>query len=255
MPALALICPSPTLAGAADPRAFAATGPQASIDDLDDWARVQIRPLLERLPPGGGSGDVDERWYWVAPLLLDADRSGDWWETAELPAAWSAWDKRANVEGSSWAEHVQLAADAAADRLDPPLGPRPDDLELVLARLAVGAPGTLALRALARVTGLSLWSTEVRVPAAQVAWALRGLFNSPEATALLTHRDLLARGPPARDRRRPAGGARRARARPARSRRTAGQASGNRRADHRRFDEPGARFTGVTGDVQLDHGR
>lgn len=185
MPALALIYPSPTLAEAADPRTFAATHAGGSIDDLVDWARARIGPLLDRLPAGGASGDGDERWYWAAPLLLDAERSDDWWERADLPAAWSAFDKRANAEGSRWAEHVQLAGDAAAGRLDPPLGPRPEDLELVLARQALGAPGTLALRAVVRVTELSASSLQARMPAAQIAWALRGLFNSPEATALL----------------------------------------------------------------------
>jgi len=69
--------------------------------------------------------------------------------------------------------------------LDPVLGRRPDDLPDLLARLAVGGPGALALRALTRVTGLAADSLDARLPAARVAWALRGLFNAPEATALL----------------------------------------------------------------------
>lgn len=67
-----------------------------------------------------------------------------------------------------------------------PIGGRsPEDLPEVLARLAVGGPGTLALRALTRVTGLPADSLVARLAAARVAWALRGLFNAPEATALL----------------------------------------------------------------------
>ena len=103
----------------------------------------------------------------------------------DLAAAWTGWDKRAAADGSRWFEHVELAAEAAHGDLDPPLGPRPGDLEEVVARLALGAPGTLALRTLGRITGIDLGSTEARVPAAQLAWAVRGLFNSPEATALL----------------------------------------------------------------------
>ena len=56
MPALALLYPSPTLAGVADPRALATTHPGSTISDLHSWAQAQVAPLLERLPPGAGEG-------------------------------------------------------------------------------------------------------------------------------------------------------------------------------------------------------
>lgn len=185
MPALALLYPSPTLATAVDARRFAAGHPEASIEELLDWGVRLIAPLLDQLPAGGAEGDVDERWYWAAPLLLDASASRTWWAHANLAGEWSDHDKRASAEGSHWGEHVYLAREAAAGALE--LGPRPPDPDLagVLTRLAFGGPGTLALRALGRVTGLPLDGVELRLPAARIAWALRGLFNSPEATALL----------------------------------------------------------------------
>jgi Helicase conserved C-terminal domain len=185
MPALALMYPSPTLAEVADPREFATTHPDGSINDLLDWARSRIRPLLDSLPSGTSDGDGDARWYWVAPLLLDVQAGSDWWATQDLAAAWTRWDKRAAADGSRWLEHVELAAQVAHGDLDPPLGPWPQHLEDVVARLALGAPGTIALRTLGRIAGIEVHSPEARIPAAQVAWALRGLFNSPEATALL----------------------------------------------------------------------
>src|SRR5262249_55483135 len=142
-----------------------------------------IPALLDRLPSGTAQGDDDERWYWAAPLMLDTD--ADWWAHHDLAAEWTNWDKRASAEESRWQEHVELARSAVHGSLDPELGPRPKDLAEVLARLAVGAPGTLALRALTRVTGLDADSLDARLPAARIAWALRGLFNAPEATALL----------------------------------------------------------------------
>lgn len=184
MPALALIYPSSSLARAADPRLFATTAHGASIDDVLEWARAQLRPLLARLP-NGASAEVDERWYWAAPLILDSDESQDWWSRADLAESWTKDDKRATAEGSRWTEHVELAHEAVRGTLDPPLGAQPADLEDVLARIALGAPGTLALRALTRVTGLDPADLACRLPAAQIAWGLRGLFNSPEATALL----------------------------------------------------------------------
>jgi hypothetical protein len=184
MPALALLYPSPTLAGAADPRAFAAEHPNGAIDGLLDWATARVEPLIADLPFGPAEGDVDERWYWAAPLMLDAALAG-WWSRSDLAAEWSGGDKRASAQESRWQEHVELARSAAEGALDPALGRRPPDLAAILARFAVGGPGTLALRALGRVTGLAADDLALRLAAARVAWALRGLFNAPEATALL----------------------------------------------------------------------
>lgn len=186
MPALALLYPSVQLAAAADPRLFATEQPAGSLAQLREWALRQVSPLLDGLPTGPQDGDVDERWYWAAPLLLDRDVSGSWWRHRDLAWEWSAADKRANEEGSRWGEHVNLARQAANGELK--LGRRPADLAAVLAELALGAPGQVALRALARSCALPLEDDDLRVPAAKVAWALRGLFNTPEATALLRPR-------------------------------------------------------------------
>jgi len=174
MPALALLYPSPTLAGVADPRALATTHPGSTISDLHSWAQAQVAPLLERLPPGAGEGDGDERWYWAVPLMLDVD--ADWWSYPDLAAEWANRDKRASAQESRWLEHVELARSAVDGTLDPALGPRPGDLVEVLARLAVGGPGTLALRSLTRVTGLAPASLDARLPAVPAAFGgLRGI--------------------------------------------------------------------------------
>lgn len=185
MPALSLLYPSPTLATAADPLAFSASNPDGDIPELLFWARERVRAVMGRLPAGDPERDEDERWYWAAPLLLDAAKSESWWDNADLAAAWTGQDPDAYEGDSRWSEHVERARITAAGRLDPPLGRRPSDLEEFLARLALGAPGTLALRAIDRVTGLEPHDLAARVPAARVAWGLRALFNSPEATALL----------------------------------------------------------------------
>jgi len=64
------------------------------------------------------------------------------------------------------------------------LGRPPADLARVLALEALAAPGTTALRALWRITQ-GEGGNETRGAAARVAWGLRSLFNTPEATALV----------------------------------------------------------------------
>jgi len=184
MPALAILYPSTTLAVAADPREFAREHSDRSMTELISWATSRIAPLLERLPAPSGDRKDDERWYWAAPLLLDA-ADHEFWELEDLAAAWTGWDSRAASEGSGWQEHVDLAAETAGGTLAPPLGTMPSDLADVLALMALGAPGVVAMRSLARVTGLGYEDVELRIAAGQVAWGLRSLFNSPEATALL----------------------------------------------------------------------
>ena len=67
------------------------------------------------------------------------------------------------------------------------LGRPPADLAEVLAEMAIGGPGTCALRALTRVAGGPAAGGEpwLRQAAATVAWAFRSLFNLPEVTALI----------------------------------------------------------------------
>src|ERR1051326_1581313 len=67
------------------------------------------------------------------------------------------------------------------------LGLAPADLDAVVADMALGGPGTCALRALGRVVNdePKLESPTVLAAAASVAFAFRRLFNAPEVTALV----------------------------------------------------------------------
>ena len=98
MPALAILYPSTTLALAADPREFAREHSDRSMTELISWATSRIAPLLERLPAPSGDRKDDERWYWAAPLLLDA-ADHEFWELEDLAAAWTDWDSRAAADG------------------------------------------------------------------------------------------------------------------------------------------------------------
>jgi hypothetical protein len=195
MPALALIYPSLSLVRLGDPRELARLkGAQAdSLADVLDWVKERIRPFLEQIVPSRREGDEDEAWYWAAPVLLDLliDRSATvaWWENENLAAAWQ--QTTSDGEGSdddsgsaSWQAHVEHARRLAlGDWL--PEGAPPSDLLEVLAALAVGGPGTCALRALLRLFPDVEAMADLRLAAARMGWSLRGLLNRPQSIAMV----------------------------------------------------------------------
>ncbi len=187
MPVLALVYPSTALAGLIDPATVA--GDDRRFGDIAVALAIELEPRLEALGARRGEGRPDEQWYWAAPLLLDAadDRAASlrWLSRPGLGAIWSGGDGEGQSDGSRWADHVALALRTVEDPSG--LGPAPDDLAEVVAQMALGAPGTLMLRALARQR--AEWESradhDLRDAAAGAAWGFRGLFNTPEATALL----------------------------------------------------------------------
>jgi hypothetical protein len=83
-------------------------------------------------------------------------------------------------------EHVACARELLrpADAGAPALGRPPSDLDRVVALHAIAGPGTVGLRALARVAGFDhLEDHRLRVGAGRIAAGLRALFNVPEAVA------------------------------------------------------------------------
>lgn len=199
MPALALLYPSPALAELADPLAIAGElsgeGSPAKRAAVVEIARERVaralEPVIQARAEGGGP---DDRWYWAAPFLLDHLREpraqDEWIGRQEVAGAWFG-DSGDASERSSLAEHVAAARDlvVGAARVEP-LGRPPEDMEEVVAHLALAAPGVAALRALSRVSGgrYALWSVRHRDAAARVAWGLRSLFNTPEAMMLIRSR-------------------------------------------------------------------
>jgi hypothetical protein len=211
MPVLGLIYPSFTLAEILDP-AEAATELR-SIHEILERTRAALRPLLgeaqARWSAGDGSGEVDERWYWGAPILLDLLRAPGparaFWAQRKLAAEWSGEEDRSDADGqpeaeSAWADHIEQARALVLDasvRGKAPLGTPPHDLLDVLAHAVLGNPAVAALRAINRVTGgASGHDVMVRLAAGRVAWRVRNQFNLPEVISLvrgLSHPDSAAR--------------------------------------------------------------
>ena len=145
------------------------------------WVRACVEDLLadSGLPdPQGGS--IDDRWEWVAPLLLDPG----------LPAFLRAWHD-GELSGSSDGEPLpppnpELFGAYVDDLLaiDPrALGRRPPDLAELLTDLALGSPAILAARSLRG--GANVRDDARRRLGALIAEAFWRLFNRPAVIALL----------------------------------------------------------------------
>lgn len=223
---LALMYPSLVLARAGDPLEVARscahmdegdTGvPRLSVGEVLEVVRGRVRELLER---AGVRPDpdrrTDNRWYALAPFLLDRRLAGE--ENEPFRGAIRrlanpdddegdedgrdgeenrdhAGGEDGGTDGSgagrdrvtALQEHLRVIEDVE-DVADADLGSPPDNLDEVLALQALAGPGVCALRALSRVCGGpdALADADLRRHAFGIAQHVRSLFNKPEIGALL----------------------------------------------------------------------
>lgn len=202
MTAFLFVWPSPTLAALGDPRAGAAgsdgsgsgpgsggAGASQEADRVLQRVAAAIGAALEpHVSQAVDTAQVDQRWYWAAPLLLDRERHlpviDDWFEPDGAESHWTNWAPA----GQGFLAHIDeawhlLCGEAA------PLGRVPDDLAEVLALVAVGGPTVCALRAVADSTRLGLDDPAVLTAAARAGWGFRSFFNAPDVTAIVERAD------------------------------------------------------------------
>lgn len=197
---LLLVFPSPQLARLVDPAMRAAGAEPTTYAKIrvEVAARLQetLTPVMRKSPLDGA---VDPQWYWVALAYLER-QSGDvmldwckdgWYEaTHESSGDDEDSGKSTSSEPSLFNLHVEHWADALeVDVSD--LGKIPDDLCMVLADIALCAPGTCALRSLSRI---DRWTGEAPSPellsaAFDIAWGLRSQFNSARVIGLIDQGD------------------------------------------------------------------
>ena len=149
--------------------------------DRRAWVRARVEELLaDPGLPNPQGGNVDDRWEWAAPLLLDP----------ELPAFLGAWR---DGELHAWSDAEPLPQpnpDVFRTYVDDlltieprALGRRPPDLADLLTDIALGSPAILAARSLRG--GGSIGDGTRRRLAALIADAFWRLFNRPAVIALL----------------------------------------------------------------------
>ncbi|MDP9357005.1 MAG: hypothetical protein M3R02_17305 [Chloroflexota bacterium] len=202
MSTFGLLYPCLTLAELTDPLAIArdlgALYREVGADEVLAEATRRIRealaPLTRRAP---AEGPEDQRWYWAAPLLLDGRgrtraATEAWFTSSHTLRAPGSSEGTSDDDAGAWSDHVLLAQtvlDQGVRHLH--LGRVPADLAESTALLALGAPGTCALRAIARVLGQlsdmrpNLASDAARNAALRVARGFRSLYNVPEVMSLL----------------------------------------------------------------------
>lgn len=198
MALLTLHYPSITLAELGDPLAIAREAPGAPLPTPDDLLKEVRRRIDMALAPvlleTAHSGPADQAWYWAAPLLLDLARhpgeARRWLDQANLADAWRSDADEAIPEDDSgatdaWTDHVAQFRRMANGQV--PLGAPPLDLVEVLAKVALGGPAVVGLRALSRICGGSgvLGDAPIRNNAGWIATGFRTLFNLPEVTAMV----------------------------------------------------------------------
>lgn len=202
MKVFGLLYPSAALAEIGDPlRRAALTGGQLDREDLFADVRAEVAALLEPwIAQAPTSGNEDEDWYWLAPLLADlaTDKVINPTELFDQHLWANDWTggesedtggTRTDESKSTFEDHITEAYERidlidTSDELA--LGRVPRDLVTVTSLLAVGSPAVCALRALARPAGAAATRDPTAITAAaRVAWAFRSLFNLPEVTALV----------------------------------------------------------------------
>lgn len=157
LPVLLLVYPCLAFARDCDPREVARGGYMTATDVRAQFA-ARIGDLIQRLGIVQEAGSsTDDRWYWLAPMLLDyvefPAAAQAWWDRADLAPTWAGIEE-GDEDGGGWSIHVERARetlDSIRSGKDH-LGMPPGDLMEVLALAASAGPATAAMRAFGRAS-------------------------------------------------------------------------------------------------------
>lgn len=193
---MTLLYPSITLAAVIDPMSIASQdegGERPADQEVLAATKKRVQELIGPLVPRDSSdeGAEDQRWYWVVPALLDRQDQAvrSWLGSTDEKTAWEKMVP-ARQEQGNFATYVDNLRAVILGKDSEELGRPPDDLAEVVARIALGSPAVVALRALLRAAG-NPHEPEIRVrllaEAARVGLGFRSLFNMPMVTAIVRH--------------------------------------------------------------------
>ncbi len=192
MNSLALLYPSPTLAGLIDPLAIAlevGAGRLPNANEIVAVARARVRTALVDagvpIDSTDTDGRIDQAWYWAALAYLDRDHQPAITDWCDDEGGWfSAITDAEDGTSSGLDAHLEHFLEAARGTLE--LGRVPDDLVDVVTEFALAGPAVCTLRTLSRlVPERALSDRAMLQTAARIADGYRSQFNVPSTSAML----------------------------------------------------------------------
>jgi len=198
MALLSLMYPSITLAGLFDPIEVlnANDGKVMSRKKLEAIISQRLSPLVQMAVGKYQKiyrGPADERWYWAAPVILDAmNEKGNcsiWFnETSmgnyeDIDLGYGYEEVMGKDEKSLFSEHFSLLRRCFDHPEDMELGPVPKDLVQILVLQVLGSPASCSLRMLTQDNKEAL--VEAMECSLIIAREIVRKFNTPEATAIV----------------------------------------------------------------------
>ncbi|WP_423798192.1 DEAD/DEAH box helicase [Neobacillus sp. SAB-20_R2A] len=178
---LALVYPSATLAKLFQPAEV--VNKKLSLKELKDELVENIKVLLDQVPNEikDGKAGLDERWYYVAPLLFDINEEVilDWFSKDQLFVMEDDEEKQDKENEAAFAKHFEELKDIFQNVHQLRLGKQPDDLLDVLVNMVLGSPAVCALRMMGQ------YDSESIPYAIQLAKAILSRFNTQEAISIV----------------------------------------------------------------------
>ena len=181
MSILTLLYPSKTLAGFYDPVDSFNRG--LTLQQIEQKVASEVRRALRPLRHyAGTSGRSDNRWYYLAPMLLDGLESAlKWAQTESMKAISVAHSESDDEEASTVKKGLRAHIDELVKELssieESDLGPMPDEEDLVgaLVDMAIASPAVCAFRS----------NGSNRYNATELSAVFIQAFNTPSATAIV----------------------------------------------------------------------
>lgn len=185
MPLFCLLYPSKKLSECFDP--IDVLNKKLSLKELEEDIKNDIQKLLDNLPYKDElGGREDERWYYLAPILLDDPRYvEDWFDAGRSLAEYV--DEENDTEAkakhrtqSGFLQHLEILQNTVKDK-KLKLGRKPKDLLDVMSAIALASPAVCAMRTYQRIGGKDYRSDM----SSQLAKIFINRMNTPESTAVI----------------------------------------------------------------------
>lgn len=146
-----------------------------TLAQIEKSIRQKLRKTLNGLENqyGARNNRVDERWYYLSPMLMDGSQTAGQWALQIKPDE-GADSEKDRVRDKGFSLHVQKLKELLENPSKIRLGKRPDDLEQTLVNAVLGSPAICIYRSIGNAA-----------EATELARVFIKNFNLPESTAII----------------------------------------------------------------------